>query len=176
MSNENQKTSNSIYTNSYTNSYDRKFSAMSYLFANNAGMVQLAPIYDKFIDKEPKSGDKVYDYEKKVNFSVDAQDAITILNMINVLMESVDGNEPFPHVTYHHGNDDYSKEIKIFAPNINKLGGKIYENYVIKFTKTVKKEKTTMYHIMNNKAYTIGKEDEVVVKVICCYLLHSLMK
>ena len=140
----------STFTNAEISSYERSFTAMSFVWADGRGMISLAPIFDEFIDKQPKKGDNVYDYDSKMNFSVDAQGAVQIRSALNTLMD----NEELKMTTVTFGGGKQSRTISFFKPGTLKLSGKTYDNYVMRVTTKRDDEEEKMYHIMQNS--TIG--------------------
>jgi len=78
----------SVFTSTQISSYERAFTAMSFTLVNGNGLLVLSPIFDEFIGKDPKKGDNVYDYDSKMNFSIDAQAAIALRKGVESLMEN----------------------------------------------------------------------------------------
>lgn len=133
-----------VFTNAEVSSYDRNFSAMSFTWVGGRAFLALAPIFDEFVNKQPKSGDNVFDYESKVNFVMDASSAKLLLEGINTIQE-VEGLKSF---TITLGNDKNKRTLAICAPNTLKLGGKTYDNYVIRVTLMKDGSEEKIYHIL----------------------------
>jgi len=134
----------SIFTSTKISSYERSFTAMSFTLVNDNCLISLAPIFDEHIGKEPKKGDSVYDYDSKMNFSIDSQAAIGLRRGIESLME----NEELTQFIMTFGNEKTRRTLTLFKPNAVKLAGKNYDNYILKLTQTKDDGEEKMYHIM----------------------------
>lgn len=132
------------YSNADINSYDSQFSNMSYTWADGRGLIAFAPIFQEFVGKQPKRGDSVYDYESKLNFSLDAQGATLLLEAINTLMSV----EDVKSVVVPFGSKDNKRTISIFKPNTLRLGGKSYPNFIVRVSVVRGEEEEKMYHLM----------------------------
>ena len=140
----------STFTNADVTSYERHFTAMSFVWVDGRGMISLAPIFDEFVNKEPKRGDNVFDYDSKMNFSMDAHGAIQLKSAIENLME----NEELKMATISFGIGKNSRSISVFKPNTLKLSGKHHDNYILRFTIKKDDEEEKMYHIMGHANVT----------------------
>ena len=136
----------STFTNADLSSYERHFTAMSFVWVEGRGMISLAPIFDEFVGKEPKKGDNVFDYDSKLNFAMDAQGAIQLRSAITNLME----NEELKMASITFGGGKNSRTIAIFKPNTLKLSGKHYDNYILRLTTKKDDEEEKMYHVMQH--------------------------
>lgn len=67
----NNRRAAAVWSSAEFNSYDGRFSALSFAFANGATMLQIAPIFAETIGKELKRGERRYDYDNKLNVSLD---------------------------------------------------------------------------------------------------------
>lgn len=135
------------YTNGYYTSYDREFSSMSVTFGGGDGLLQLSPIFDEFIGKEPKKGDNVYNHDERMTFGINAGLAVAILEGIS----GIEGDEDMKHFTIETGNAKFKKQFTIFRPHGVKLRKKSFDNYVLKLSITKEDDTTTNYHILNNE-------------------------
>ena len=150
-----------VYTQTQLRSFEHHFSALTYTFVNGNGIIGIAPIFDEFINKTPKSGDSVYDYDNKLNFSIDANAAISLKRSIESFMESPDHKS----ITLNLGADKTARSLTIYAPNKIKLSKKTYENYVMRLVTHKDGEEEKFYHLMNNTevVFDDGNEESSIV-------------
>lgn len=144
-----------IFTNAEVNSYERSFTSMSFVWLDGKGLISLAPIFDEFVGKEPKKGDNMYDYDSKLNFLVDPQGAIRIRSAVKNIL-----NADVKSVTVEFSPQMKSnRTLTIFKPGCIKLGGKNYENYILRLTTKKDDEEEKMYHIMQHDVVQYKLED-----------------
>jgi hypothetical protein len=148
--------SKTTYTSTLVKSFEHLFSSLSYTFVNGNGLISLAPIFDEFVNKTPKSGDNVYDYDNKINFSIDPVSAISLKTAIEAFMESEEKS-----LTMELGSDKTARSITLFAPNKIKLAKKHYDNYVMRVTVTKDGNEEKYYHIMNFTSVKFESDDGV---------------
>ncbi len=145
----------STFTNGEINSYERNFTAMSYVFADGRGIISLSPIFDEFVGKDPKRGDNVYDYDSKMNFSIDAQGAIRLKAGVQNLLD----NDELKMITIVFGNEKNGRTLSLYKPGTLKLSGKNYDNYVLRLTTKKDDEEEKMYHLMQRGSVAYKSTD-----------------
>ena len=162
MSDKNQQQQqprNSVYTNSSTNSYDKYFSAIEYKFVNNSGLLKFTPIEKAFVGKDPKKGDKIYNYEKSESLLVTAVEAIKLLNAITLLESTLGTDDQMASISVKSGGANISKNITIFAPGCVKFKSPLpttTTGFTIKFERTTEKDGSAIYwHIFAPDSYVI---------------------
>ena len=168
MSEEKRK---SVYTNSGVTSYDRFFSALSYVFVNNAALIECSSIKKEFIGKEPKKGDSVYDHENADNFLINAEEAIAIreaFSFFDIYSDTI--GEEDTTLELASGSDKFSKSIKIAAPGAITLNKKKHADFVIKLSKTDDGDVKSVYHIFNSTTITINGESRVAHTGLALFL------
>lgn len=167
----NRRQNNSTYTNSNFTSYDEQVSALSFSFANEGSFIDVAPIIPAMIGRTPKQGEKVYDYENRVNTFISPQHAILLRKALENLLELDEDDIPAKtEVTIPTGQG--IRRVTIIAPGrvTLKIKGKktsFPDNFMIKLeTKKSDDETILAYHILQNNvvSYISGEEtsEEVV--------------
>lgn len=142
---QNRQAPKTTYTSAEFQSYERQFTALAFTLANGRGLINLSPIFDEFVGKDPKRGDSVYDYEDKMNFLIDAQAAIQLRSGLNQLMENIDDMKS---MTISFGNEKTRRTISVFAPNTLKLAGKSHDNFLLRLTHMKDDSEEKKYHLM----------------------------
>jgi hypothetical protein len=152
----------SVYSKSDVNSYERQFSAMNFTLVNGGSLISLAPIFDEFLNKEPKKGDNVYDYDEKMNFMIDAQAALLGRKGVQDLLADEDG--ALKSFTMKFGNEKSPRTFTIFKPNAIKLGGNFFGEFVLKLTQTKDDGEQKMFHIMQRATSEFKTADNDVIE------------
>lgn len=148
-----------IYTNSGFTLYDNTFTAMQMGMVDNNGFVKIAAINSEFVNKKPKKGDRVYDYDNSITYHLNAKDASVILKMINDLESDSENNKTVEYSTGEESN--IYRSFKIAAPNAISLAKVTYPNYIIRFVKEdvgTENSKSTTYHIFEKTEYHLNKD------------------
>lgn len=150
----------SLYTNSGYVLYDNTFTSLQMGFVDNNGFIKIAAINKEFVNKKPKKGDRVYDYDNAISYHLNAKDALVLLTMI----EKIENNE-IHQAEYTTGVEgEVIRKFKIMAPESVKLGTVKYPNYIIKFVKqdnTDSNNSSTTFHLFEKTEYVANK-DEVI--------------
>jgi hypothetical protein len=152
----------SIYSKSDVNSYERQFSAMNFTLVNGGSLISLAPIFDEFLNKEPKKGDNVYDYDEKMNFMIDTQAALMGRKGVQALLDDEDGT--LKSFAMKFGNEKSPRTFTIFKPGAVKLAGKFFEEYILKLTQTKDDGEQKMYHIMQRSTSEFKTAENEVIE------------
>ena len=145
------------YTNSEINSYERSYSAMSFTFADGRGLIALSPIFEEFVGQTPKKGDSVYDHDSKMNFSIDAQAAVTLRHGIRTLLDDEDEGVSCFHLRF--GGDKNQRTLSIYRPNTLKLGGKTQPNFLLRVSTKKDDTEEKMYHLLQRNVVVFKTSD-----------------
>lgn len=154
-----------VWSSAEFNSYDGRFSALSFAFANGSTMLQIAPIFAETIGKELKRGERRYDYDNKLNVSLDrnAQALKAALQYLTSDAEDIKSITVGP--------------ITVFRPHQVSLNKQTFDEYILRIEVERDEQKTRMYHVLQNHVFTITKSDktteEMVVESDIDMLMHA---
>jgi hypothetical protein len=164
------------YTNADFSSYDGLFSALSFMLINQSTTLQLAPIDPAMIGKQPKKGERVYDYDNKLTVMLNAPFAMQLQKAFEYITDP-ELDAEVTQITVSTGVEGNSRAVTIFRPGAVKLkvAGKstqFDENYLMKIEITKDGDTTRAYHVMQNSVITFGmknaegvkSEDEVTIE------------
>lgn len=161
----NNRRAAAVWSSAEFNSYDGRFSALSFAFANGATMLQIAPIFAETIGKELKRGERRYDYDNKLNVSLDrnAQALKAALQYLTSDAEDIKSITVGP--------------ITVFRPHQVSLNKETFDEYILRIEVERDEQKTRMYHVLQNHVFTITKSDktteEMVVESDIDMLMHA---
>lgn len=161
----NNRRAAAVWSSAEFNSYDGRFSALSFAFANGATMLQIAPIFAETIGKELKRGERRYDYDNKLNVSLDrnAQALKAALQYLTSDAEDIKSVTVGP--------------ITVFRPHQVSLNKQTFDEYILRIEVERDEQKTRMYHVLQNHVFTITKSDktteEMVVESDIDMLMHA---
>lgn len=157
-----------VYTNANFNFYDNKYSAMSGNLAGyNGFLLTFAPIIKDMIGKQPKKGEKVYDYDAKVNVMVNSAFALALSKMASLAKETYlnpdENNEVrrFEHVIKTHNGH---RSVQIVLPHAMKLAGEPNTHFIIRVETVRDEAKTIVYHALQEETinvHTVNGIDEI---------------
>ena len=145
----------STFTNSGWSSYDNTFSAMSFVMANDAMLLQFAPILPDMVGRTPKKGEKVYDYDNKVNVSLTAH-AVQLQQAVDFLLDSDDSVKS----VQVGGEFEGASSITIFKPHGIKLNGQSYDNFVMRIEVTRDGDTIKAYHVLQSHVILIHPKEK----------------
>lgn len=154
-----------VWSSAEFNSYDGRFSALSFAFTNGATMLQIAPIFAETIGKELKRGERRYDYDNKLNVSLDrnAQALKAALQYLTSDAEDIKSVTVGP--------------ITVFRPHQVSLNKETFDEYILRIEVERDEQKTRMYHVLQNHVFTVTKSDktteELVVESDIDMLMHA---
>lgn len=161
----NNRRAAAVWSNAEFNSYDGRFSALSFAFANGSTMLQIAPIFADTIGKELKRGERRYDYDNKISVSLDrnAQALKAALQYLTSDAEDIKSITVGP--------------ITVFRPHQVSLNKQTFDEYILRIEVERDEQKTRMYHVLQNHVFTITKSDktteEMVVESDIDMLMHA---
>lgn len=161
----NNRRAAAVWSSAEFNSYDGRFSVLSFAFANGATMLQIAPIFAETIGKELKRGERRYDYDNKLNVSLDrnAQALKAALQYLTSDAEDIKSITVGP--------------ITVFRPHQVSLNKQTFDEYILRIEVERDEQKTRMYHVLQNHVFTVTKSDktteEMVVESDIDMLLHA---
>lgn len=161
----NNRRAAAVWSNAEFNSYDGRFSALSFAFANGSTMLQIAPIFAETIGKELKRGERRYDYDNKISVSLDrnAQALKAALQYLTSDAEDIKSITVGP--------------ITVFRPHQVSLNKQTFDEYILRIEVERDEQKTRMYHVLQNHVFTITKSDktteEMVVESDIDMLMHA---
>ena len=161
----NNRRAAAVWSSAEFNSYDGRFRALSFAFANGATMLQIAPIFAETIGKELKRGERRYDYDNKLNVSLDrnAQALKAALQYLTSDAEDIKSITVGP--------------ITVFRPHQVSLNKQTFDEYILRIEVERDEQKTRMYHVLQNHVFTITKSDktteEMVVESDIDMLMHA---
>lgn len=161
----NNRRAAAVWSNAEFNSYDGRFSALSFAFANGSTMLQITPIFAETIGKELKRGERRYDYDNKISVSLD-RNAQTLKAALQYLTSDA---EDIKSITVG--------PITVFRPHQVSLNKQTFDEYILRIEVERDEEKTRMYHVLQNHVFTITKSDktteEMVVESDIDMLMHA---
>lgn len=161
----NNRRAAAVWSSAEFNSYDGRFSALSFAFANGSTMLQIAPIFAETIGKELKRGERRYDYDNKISVSLDrnAQALKAALQYLTSDAEDIKSITVGP--------------ITVFRPHQVSLNKQTFDEYILRIEVERDEQKTRMYHVLQNHVFTITKSDktteEMVVESDIDMLMHA---
>lgn len=148
----------SVFTQAAISSYERQFTAMSFTLVNGNGLIVFTPIFDEFVNKQPKKGDNVYDYDDKMNFSIDAQAAVQLRQVLTLVQ---DPDFECENVSLKFGSEGNARSLTIFRPNTIRLNKTQFETYVMRLTTTKDDAEEKRYHLLQrNTIHTKTSEGD----------------
>jgi hypothetical protein len=138
------------FSNSDYISFDKFFSALSFVFANGGAICRLIPINKEMVGKTPKKGDNIFDYESRVNYGISAEEATALLEGLELLENQEDAKS----FSFSPSNAKNGKTITIYAPNTISLNKIKHDDFVIKFERKKEDESVEkFFHVFNHSEY-----------------------
>ena len=157
--NSNGASSSTVYTNANFNFYDGKYSALSGNLAGyNGFLLTFAPIIKDMIGKQPKKGEKVYDYDAKVNVSVNSALALALSKMASLAKETYLNSDSDNDIRrFEHKVDTFNghRSIQIVLPHAMKLAGEPNTHFIIRVEIVRDETKTVTYHALQEEVIHI---------------------
>lgn len=166
MSNGNQTTNTSVYTSSNTSFYDKHASALELKFVNNNGLLKFSPINSEFVGKDPKKGDKIYDYESSTNILISGIDAKRLLDAIEADNYEEDAMANTSIIIQSEAAT-FKRTLSIFKPNTTKLSTmkERWNGYILSIVHEHEKDgKSTVIHCFNPSSYAFKNAKKEVTE------------
>lgn len=167
MSNGNQTSTNtSVYTSSNTSFYDKHASALELKFVNNNGLLKFSPINQEFVGKEPKKGDKIYDYESATNVLISGIDAKRLLDAIEADSYEEDAMTN-TSIVIQTETATFTRTLSILKPGTTRLSTmkERWNGYILSIVQEHGKDgKMTVIHCFNPSNYAFKNAKKEVTE------------
>lgn len=153
----------SVYTQSNFRSYDNRMSALSATLitdSTTALMLKVSPVLQAMVGKDPKKGEKVYDYDNAINYMIDPNTAYRLSVAAEYLLENIENGVKEVVVRTTDNPKNYT-EYCLWAPNFRVLNGNRFNNFVIRCTRFKDGNRDAVsYHPFENGSFSISAGED----------------